>query len=301
MVLVKGHRPVWYYYLILFVGIVCIGWSAIFVKLSGISGLSSAFYRMFIGFLGILPLWIIRRRSITDWPSVKIAIVSGLIFACDIAVWNISIMLSKAAISTLLANLAPVWVGIGSILFLKERPSKVFWIGTAVSLFGVAVIVGIDKITGSKLDAGHFLAILASIFYAIYLLFMRKGRVALDTVTFTAISMLVSSVFLLLICLVSSTPLVGFSLKSWVSLAGLGLISQLGGWLAINYALGFIESTTASVGLLSQTVFTAIIAVPLLNEKLSLIEICGALVVLFGIYLVTRKAFLPSKPVEPEY
>lgn len=301
MVLSKSHRPVWYYYLILFIGILCIGWSAIFVKLSDISGLGSAFYRMFIGFLGILPIWIFRRRSISDWSLVKIAMISGIIFGCDIAVWNISIMLSKAAISTLLANLAPVWVGIGSILFLKERPSKVFWMGTIVSLIGVAIIVGIDKITGSKLETGHFLAILASIFYAIYLLFMRKGRASLDTVTFTAISMLVSSVFLLFICLVSSTPLVGFSLKSWVSLAGLGLISQLGGWLAINYALGYIESTTASVGLLSQTVITAIIAVPMLHEKLSIIEISGALVVLFGIYLVTRKVFLPSKPFEPEY
>lgn len=294
-------RPRWFYYLILFIGVLCIGWSAIFVKLSAIPGLGSAFYRMLFGFLGIVPIWLFRRRKINDWSSVKIAVISGLIFACDIAVWNVSIMLSKASISTLLANLAPVWVGLGSIVLLKERPGKIFWLGTFISLFGVATIVGIDKIYDAKLNIGHFLAITASLFYASYLLVMRKGRVKLDTVTFTTISMFSSSVLLLLICLFSSTPLAGFSVSSWGALVGLGLISQLGGWLAINYALGFIKSTSASVCLLSQSVVTALIAVPLLHEKLSIVEISGAFVVLFGIYLVTRKPVSQPRDIEPEY
>ncbi len=297
----EKKRSVWYYYFILFLGILCIGWSAIFVKLSAISGLGSAFYRMFFGFVGILPIWLMRKRKISDWPSVKIAIISGLIFAFDIAVWNISIMLSKASISTLLANLAPVWVGLGSIVFLKERPGKLFWVGTIVSLIGVATIVGFDKIYDSKLNLGHFLAITASLFYAAYLLVMRKGRVKLDTVTFTTISMFSSSVLLGLICLFTSTPVTGFSFSSWISLVGLGLISQLGGWLAINYALGYIHSTTASVSLLSQTVVTALIAAFLLNEQLSMVEIVGAFIVLAGIYLVNRKMVSRPRNIELEF
>ncbi|MDP4270158.1 MAG: DMT family transporter [Bacteroidota bacterium] len=281
------HR--WKHYLLLLAGILCISWSAILVKLAGISGLSSGFYRMFIGTLGVIPFWLYYRKPITDWRGVRVAMLCGTFFAIDIALWNSSIMLSKAAISTLLANLAPVWVGVGAILILKEKPGRIFWTGTAISLLGVSIIIGIDQIASSKLNLGNTLAIIASMFYGAYLLIARKGRVNLDTISFTTISMASSSVVLGLICLFSSTSLWGFSTQTWLSLAALGLVPQLLGWLAINYALGHIKQTVASVSLLSQSVFTALFSVPVLGEYLTVREIGGAAVVLSGIYLVNRK------------
>jgi len=151
------------------------------------------------------------------------------------------------------------------------------------------------------LNAGHFLAIVASLFYAFYLLIMRKGRLKLDTVTFTTISMLASSVVLFVIAMFTGTPLWGFSLSSWEALAGIGLISQLGGWLAINYAMAYMPPTIASVSLLSQSVFTALIAIPVLGEKLTPIELFGAAIVLFGIFLVNKKMFKRKVAVTQEY
>ncbi len=288
-------------YLILFLGILCISWSAIFVKLADISGLSSAFYRMFIGFIGVVPIWLFRKHSSTDFKSIALAVLCGVIFAFDIAVWNLSIMLTKAAISTLIANLAPVWVGIGAIVFLKEKPGRIFWIGTTVALFGVTIIVGINQIYHSELSIGHFFAILASLFYAIYLLIMRKGRQRLDNVTFTMISMLSSAIVLFLLALFTGKPLTGFSVSTWEALVGLGLVSQLSGWLAINYAIAYMPSTIASVSLLSQSVFTALIAIPVLGEKLTIEEVVGAMIVLAGIFLVNKKMFKKKVAVQQEY
>ncbi len=294
-------RSSWFHFVILLLGILCISWSAIFVKLAEVSGLTSAFYRMFIGFAGVLPIWIFRRPRIPDTKSVWIALLCGVIFACDIAVWNISILMTKAAISTLIANLAPVWVGIGAIVFLKEKPGRIFWFGTLIALFGVAVIVGISQIYNSRLNAGHFLAILASIFYAFYLLIVRKGRLKLDTVTFTMISMFSSTVVLYIITFATDTRLTGFSQHTWTALIGIGLISQLGGWLAINYAIAYMPATIASVSLLSQSVFTALIAIPVLGEKLNGMEVLGALIVLSGIFLVNKKTFKRSVAVRQEF
>jgi len=267
----------------------CISWSAILVKLADISGFGSAFYRMFFGTIGIIPVWLYFKKPITDRKGVKIAIICGILFACDIALWNTSIMLSKATISTLLANMAPVWVGIGALLFMKEKPTRIFWVGTAISILGVTIIIGINQVLEANLNFGNVLAIVAGMFYGAYLLTVRKGRVNLDTFSFTAISMIVSTVVLGLICLFTSTPLWGFSTKTWLTLGTLGLIPQLLGWLAINQALGHIRPTVASVSLLSQTVFTAIFSILVLGEVLTLHEIGGALVVLVGIYLVNRK------------
>jgi drug/metabolite transporter (DMT)-like permease len=288
--MIKLHKDhPWIHYLLLLFGVLCISWSAILVKLADISGFGSGFYRLLFGTLGIIPVWQYFRKPITDLKGVKIAILCGVLFACDIALWNTSIMLSKASISTLLANLAPVWVGIGALLFMKEKPSTTFWIGTAIAIFGVTIIIGISEVMEARLNLGNMLAIVASVFYGAYLIIVRKGRISLDTFSFTTISMISSTVVLGFICLVTATPVWGFSTNTWLSLIALGLIPQLLGWLAINQALGYIKPTVASVSLLSQTVFTAIFSVFILSEELTMHEIGGAVVVLIGIYLVNRR------------
>lgn len=283
----KDHP--WVHYLLLFFGILCISWSAILVKIANISGFGSGFYRLFFGTIGIIPVWLYFKKPITDRKGVKVAIICGILFGCDIALWNTSIMLSKATISTLLANLAPVWVGLGAMLFLNEKPSRIFWIGTAIAIFGVTIIIGINEILGARLNFGNVLAIIASMFYGAYLITVRKGRNTLDTFSFTTISMITSTAVLGLICLVASTPLWGFSSTTWYALVALGVVPQILGWLSINQALGHISPTVASVSLLSQTVFTAIFSVLILSEVLTVHEIGGAVVVLVGICLVNRK------------
>jgi drug/metabolite transporter (DMT)-like permease len=149
------------HFFLLGIGVLCISWSAIFVKLSGVPGLSTAFFRMAIGFLGVLPIWYFNRKSLVNWKGVQLAIVCGSLFAIDISLWNTAIVISKASISTLLANLAPVWVGIGALLFWKQKPTLYFWIGTAISILGVAIILGLDQIVATRLNSGNLLSILA--------------------------------------------------------------------------------------------------------------------------------------------
>ena len=279
----------WFHYLLLFFGVLCISWSAILVKLADISGLGSAFYRMTFGLVAIVPVWLFFRKPITNSFGVKIAILCGVFFACDIAMWNSSIMLSKAAISTLLANLAPVWVGIGAIFILKVRPNRIFWIGTIVAIFGVSIVVGLDRIAISGISWGNVLAIVASMFYGAYLLTTRKGRNTLDTFSFTLISMVASTAVLGVFCLCADVPLWNFSTGTWMALAALGVVPQMLGWLAINFALGYIRPTIASVSLLSQSILTALFSVPVLGEYLSVREMIGSLVALAGIYLVISR------------
>jgi len=288
--MIKLHKDhPWIHYFLLIFGVLCISWSAILVKIANISGFGSGFYRLLFGTIGIIPVWLYFKKPITDLKGVKVAIICGVLFACDIALWNTSIMLSKASISTLLANLAPVWVGIGALLFMKEKPTRIFWIGTVIAILGVSIIIGIQQVLEANLNKGNLLAIGASMFYGAYLITVRKGRNSLDTFSFTTISMISSTVVLGLICVFTATPLWGFSTQSWMALAVLGLIPQLLGWLAINQALGHISPTVTSVTLLSQSVFTALFSIPILGEMLYLHEIVGALVVLTGIYLVNKK------------
>ena len=79
---------------------------------------------------------------------------------------------------------------------------------------------------------------------------------------------------------------------AWL-LLGLGLISQVGGWLSINYALGHLPATRVSVSLLGQVLVTALIAVPVFGEIPSAIQLVGAVLVVGGIVIVLQARARP--------
>ena len=287
---IEQHVQVpWRAYLALAVGIVCIALSAIWVKWANVPGPTSAFYRVLIAAVVLVPVWLTRRPAHLPRNATLLALLGGVFFALDLLLWNTSILLTSAANSTLLANNAPLWVGLGSLLFFRERLPRTFWWGMALALVGVGLILGGDMVRHPKLGLGDGLAMSAGMFYAAYLLTTQRARTQLDTLTFMTLGVVVSVVVLLVMCLGFGSPLAGFSRDTWLALLGLGLVSHLAGWLTINYALGHIRASVASVSLLGQPVLTALISIPLLNEVLSIEQIIGGALVLGGIWVVHRR------------
>lgn len=275
-------------YVALGFGVLCIGLSAIFVKLAAVPGPVSAFYRVFFAVILLTPWWLLRRRPLPSRRVLLATCFGGLFFAADLVLWNSAIMLTDAGVATLLANNAPIWVGLAAWLFLHERLTANFWLGLAVAMIGMVLIVGVggSLLTGSGL--GNLLAIGASLLYAAYLLTTQRVRAQMDTMTFMMVSMGVGVVLLLPLNLAWGLPLTGFSLNTWAALLALGIVSQLGGWLSINYALGHIQATRVSVTLLAQAVVTTLVAIPVLGEVPAPLQIVGGVMVLGGIYWVYR-------------
>ena len=112
----------------------------------------------------------------------------------------------------------------------------------------------------------------------------------MDTLTFNTLAIAGSIVTLLVLCVALDVPLTGYSPRAWLSLAGLGLVTQLMAYYALVYALGHLPATVTSVGLLAQVPGTALLAMLLLGEPLTAVQILGGAVVLAGIYVVNRDA-----------
>jgi len=274
----------------LIIGILCISFSPIFVKLEGEPAIPSGFYRIFIAWLFLAPYCIAKGKLKIGRNELFIAIAGGIVFGADIAVWNMSLLKISATVSTLVANLAPLWVGLLSFLLFKKRAGNLFWIGAFVAILGMIILVGYKNIMALKFNAGILLAILASLLYAIYILITKSILQKISTITFMFYNMLAASVFLLIISLFQHSITVNYPESVWLYFLGLGLICQLIGWITINHALRFLESTKVSVALLSQTVLAGFWAILLLNERLELREITGSIIVLAGIAITFLKS-----------
>lgn len=58
--------------------------------------------------------------------------------------------------------------------------------------------------------------------------------------------------------------------------------------MGVAYTLGYLPASIVSPTLLLQPVLTGLLAVPILGERISIVQIFGGIAVLVGVYIVHR-------------
>lgn len=283
--------PRWRAYGALALAIAGIAWSAIFVRWAAVPGAVSAFYRVLIASMVLVP-WRAMDRG-RPWPdrrSAWLAVGGGVFFAFDLGLWNTSVMHTQAAVAALLGNNTPIFVGLLTWIVVGRRPRANFWIGLSLALAG-CVLVAQPALRSAAAGSmfGDALALTAAVFFACYLLTTERIRTSMDTLTFSTLAVAGSVVTLLVVCVVMGQPLTGHPPRTWMALAGLGLVSQLGAYYMLVYALGRLPATVTAVGLLAQVPCTTLLAWWFLREPLAGAQLAGGLVVLAGIFVVSRR------------
>jgi drug/metabolite transporter (DMT)-like permease len=282
-------------YFVLALGVFGISWSAIFVRLSGLPGTTSAFYRMAFAQIVFVPWWLAARaRSPRNPGNLRRArwpmLLAGVLFAADIAFFNSAVMATSAANATLLSTNTPIFVAFGGWLLYRRRPARTFWWGLLLSVAGVLAIVSTDLHQHLALGYGDALAVAGALCYAGYILCVERARASVDALSFAMVSGIMAAAVLFALCGAMRLPLRGFSWQTWAALGGLTIMSQVIGQLSVAYSLGKLPVAATSVMLLAQAPLTALLAVPTLGEPLAAAQIIGGLLVLSGVYVVNRRA-----------
>jgi drug/metabolite transporter (DMT)-like permease len=275
----------------LLLGASCIALSPIFVRLSEAGPTATAFWRVALAVPALWLLILFRKGPSTGNFSGKklLLVVAGLAFAGDLAFWHTSIQLTSVANSTLLANLASIFVTLAAWIFLRQKPTGLFLAGLAAALIGVAMLVKTSLEFSATGLVGDALGVVTAMFYAGYILAVKSLRDRGETaLRLMAITSSLTALILFPVALASGEQMLPSSLYSWTILLGLALISHAAGQGLIAYALAHLPATFSSVGLLLQPVIAGAFAWILLGEPLVALQIAGGVVVLIGIYLARR-------------
>ncbi len=277
-------------YLALAAAILCIGWSAIFVRWTDVPGSVSAFYRMLIPAAILVPTYFSREKvKPLGRRSVGIIALGGIFFAGDLALYNSSILRTTAANATLLGNNSPIFVGLLTWLIFRRRPQAAFWFGLLMAVGGSLIILRSDLLRHTQFGLGDAMSVGAAAFFAMYLLATEQVRTTTGTVQFLRLAMISTTVALFLINIMLGHSFRVTNTRTWLALLGLGLISQLGGYMALTYALGHLPATVTSISLLTQGPLTALLAAMLLGEPLTGAQIAGGMMVLIGVGVAHRQ------------
>lgn len=284
-------------YLALSIGILSLGFSAFFVSWANAPGAVTGFYRTGIATVVLAIPFYRRQQTIGRLTrrEVAIAFLAGLFFASDLLFWNTGVLMSGATNPTLMGNTAPLWVGLGALMFFREKLSRPFWLGLLLAMGGAAVILGLDAL--NDVGLGTFFGLLAGIFYGAYFLVTQRSRQKLDSLTSFWLAVASSTLILFIAAQVFHQPITGYPNFTYLNFLGMGLIVQVVGQLAINYALGYLPASLVAPTMLGQPVLTAVLAGPLLHEYLSEAQVVGGIAVLLGVYIVHRSR-MKVAPVE---
>ena len=275
--------------LALFSGAMGIAFAPIGVRLSQVGPSATAFWRLTLA-LPALWLWLTLEQRAAHHPQRLLTRkdhtrlgLAGLLFAGDLAVWHWSIYFTSVANATLLANCAPLFVVLGGWFIFGQRVSRTFLVAMGVALVGTVLMVGTSFRIGLQHLWGDTLGLITAIFYASYILTVKRLRDEFSVATVMTWSGIACSAALLPIALLSSEQILPVSALGWVPLLGLALISQVGGQSLIAYALAHLPAAFSSVGLLLQPVMATVLAWLMFGETLRPWQAVGGMLVLVGI------------------
>lgn len=286
----------WRPYLALAAGISALSFSGLFVHWADAPGLVTSFYRMTLASVFLAPVFIhkVRTNGLPPWRYMIFPLAGGIFTSLDHGFWSTSIQYTQVATATLLNNIAPLWVALVAVLFLSERLRSRFWIGLALILVGAVVVFGNNLLLNPYLSKGDLIALFSSLFYAGYFLVTQAGRSRFETFTYVWLTTAVSAITLLIGTQALSMPLNGYPRSTYLIFLGAALISQIGGYFSVVYALGYLPASLVSPTMIAQPVLTALLAIPLAGEQLATGQVVGGLAVLSGIFLVNTNRVEPA-------
>ncbi|HZR34178.1 MAG TPA: DMT family transporter [Nevskia sp.] len=284
----------------LVLGAVLIGLAPIFVRLATVGPTAAAFWRVFLALPVLYALQQLTRDRAAPRPaeSTRYLWLAGLAFAGDLAVWHQSIHLTSVANSTLLTNLAPVFLTLALHFGFGEKHVPRFWLGLALALGGAAVLMWGSLRIGPETFLGDACAIVTAMFYAAYQLLVSRGRQHFSALDVMLRSSAASALALLLITLLAGEPLWPRTAHGWSILVALAVISHVGGQGLIAWALAHLPASFSSVALLVQPIAATVFAWLILGEGFGPQQVLGGAIVMAGI-LICRFA-MPAQQPQPE-
>ena len=298
---------------VLLAGATVIGVGTVLVRLTGTGPASAGLWRLAFA-LPWMGLMMLGERRPADRPGAAVPppgfgapagvmAVCGLLFAADLLSWHYSLKFTSIADSSVLANLTPVIVTVLAWIVFREAPAPVFLAGLGLAVAG-AVTMAATRGGGRGVHpiAGDGLALLASFWYSLYFMAVRRARHTASALQVMTASTVIGAPLLLVAALTLRETLLPASLVGWSACVGLGLM-HVGGQGAIAWALGKVPTALAAMVILIQPVVAAAAGWLVFREAVGPVEAIGAALALAGVavaQLASRRQPLPPVAGEAE-
>lgn len=274
----------------LFLGIFGTSFSAILVKYASAPSLVTALYRLGFTVLLLFFFVILKHRNelkTLDLKTVLYCAISGIFLALHFSFWFESLKHTSVASSTLLVNTEVIFSALGFILFMNGKIPIAGYISIAITFLGSIIIAFADH-GGQNALLGDLLALLGAIFVAVYTLIGKMQREHLSTGVYTFLVYTACFFSLLIMAVITKTPMLGYEAKEYVIGLLLAVLCTLLGHSVYSFALKYISPSYVSACKLCEPLFASAMAVIIYKEIPVMMQMIGGVIIIAGVFLYTK-------------
>lgn len=275
----------------------------------GISPLEMLIARFAIAWL-LMQLIPCARFGFTGWKDEIFFILAGLggvsfYFLLE----NTAVSFTYASNVGLICGINPLFTAAMFWLFYKERPTKWFFVGSIVAVFGVVCVAG----NGAEMQmgiAGDLLAVLACVSWSLYTVAIRKihrQKRQMDDIAVTRRIFFWGVIGSCLLIPFSGTAdflRVGTPLEVWLNLEVilvmlfLALLASCFCYVLNNFAMRVIGEVSATTYIYTIPAISLLASFILLGEPLTVLAIVGMIAITVGL-LISEEFWKRSKKKNP--
>jgi len=218
---------------------------------------------------------------------------------------------------TIIAALAPIFIVLGGVFFLKEKVTKLETLGLVVAIAGSVVMVSQPLLEGGFFAhrnlLGNIFIILSDIVWAGYVIASKKEFKKHSPFVITAVSFFTGLVTIFPVALLEQLAIIDWQKSVYLPVQSLFYLNPAGLWgllymaifssviayFAFESGLRLIEASEATLFAYLQPIFAAPLAIFWLKESVTRPFLIGAGIIIIGVFLTEYKRCTASKIYRP--
>jgi drug/metabolite transporter (DMT)-like permease len=264
----------------------------------GFSPMTLAFMRYVVAVLVLVPAVFLKEKKMRlQKRDILPVLASGLLGITLYYLFEYQgIKLTTTVNASLILAAIPVLTLITDALAMKQRLLPRQGLGCLLSLLGVWLVVRFGGTEGQASIVGDVLVMGASLTWVGYIFVSRNLRARYSSLAMNAWQGLAGLLTLLPLSLMEKGSWQPVPVSGWLCVVGLGLVCSALCYFLYGDALKHLSPVASAIFINLIPVVTILGGVAFLNERVTLMQLAGGLVIVLSIFLVN----LPSKETAKE-
>ena len=271
-----------------------------FATLYEVPPLTLNFFRWLIVWIILIPFT--SRDIFLNIKIIKEKFYSILLMSItSISIFNsvvyYSLNFTQVLNGALMISTIPVLIIFISFIFRVEKINLNQVLGLILSITGVVIIITqleFSRLIYLDLNKGDLWLLVAMLSWAIYSTMLKTHKTGLNYLTFISVIVTLGLFFLFpqFLFEFNNQELIKFNFAFILIIGYVVLFAGLGAYIFWNKAVLIVGPSRAGIFLHLMPVFSSFMAIFLLNEKFMNFHIFGAIAIILGIYLSSKKTSL---------
>ncbi|WP_421900049.1 DMT family transporter [Maridesulfovibrio sp.] len=235
--------------------------------------------------------------------NIGLLAVYGAVLTGLNGIWGGSVYFNGAGVSTVLVYVSVPITVLAQWALGGEKPNLRILPSILFCLLGCALVCGIQGVSDFSLTPiGMFLGLLSAVFFSAYALLGRECTkrglssfsIMMHVFGIAAVYMLILNLFVQgMIPGTAPNPaailMPGVDWKGWACILTLAIGPSMTGWTLITASLNHLSPSVVNILLTVEPMMTALVAIPVLGEYMTLEQWGGCFLVIIGVIVLKKR------------